>query len=276
MVRQTAEFLFSPILSLFSPRFYRELLKKSLGQGFLYLIYLATICTAVFMTVVLLKWVPIAENFVDWFARKLPTMTFDKNGVTSPAKQPYEMKHPTFGMILILDTAKENIDSAEIKKAFFYITKTKIYTSDPVRNETRIFDLSAPANQPKQPEGRETLTGESVRRFYFKTKPFFLTVLFFMAMVFVFSWKVGTALFYSLVASILNQFREEKFSYAVLLNVSMFALTAVTTLQSFSLIAPALHLTPPLWMALVITSLYLGLAILIVSPPEKTSEISSS
>ena len=267
------EFLFAPILSLFSPRFYRDILKSSLAKGFFYLAYLAVIFATVFLVILHVKFIPIAENFVDWFALNLPEITFEKGTVSSPAKQPYEMKHPVFGKILVLDTTKDALKTEELKDIFFYITKTKIYANDYVHNEIRIFDLTAPQNQKgKLSQGPQTLTGKSVKAFYLKAKPFFLILFFFLFGASIFFWKLGAALFYSLLALVLNRFREEKFSYAVLLNVSIFGLTAVSFLQLLNFIVPHLHLGPPLWMALVITTLYLGLGLLIVSPPEKSPE----
>lgn len=277
------DFLFAPILSLFSPRFYRELLRGSLWKGFLYLLYLGAICAAIFISAIALRWLPEADEFIDWLSHNLPTVTIDREGISSSVKQPYELKHSRLGLILVLDTRKDAFESNEIKNAFLYVSKTKVYANNPMKNETRVFDLSAAAREaaekakakgmPSSDLEPQTFTGTMLRNLYLKVKPVVLTVFFFGVALFVFAWKLSAALIYSLIALVLNQFREEKYSYPALLNVSMFALTAVTLLQFSSLVVTQLHLSPPLWLALCMTTLYLSLAVLIASPPEKMSDL---
>ena len=265
------DFLLSPVLSLFSSRFYRSILKSSLGWGFLYITYLSAICAAAFFLLIFFKWLPVADDFVNWFVVKMPPITVDKSGFSSAVPQPYEMKHPGFGMVLILNTTQENISAQEMKNAIFYVAKTKIYVSDPLRNETRIIDLPTAAHQSKGGIQPQSITGKLVKDFYQKVRPYFLTVLFLLIVAFVLIWKIGAALIYSVIAIILNRFREEKFAYPALLNVSIFALTTVTMLQFLNLVTPNLNFTPPLWMAFFITTIYLGYAVLVASPLEQSS-----
>ncbi|MBI4387918.1 MAG: DUF1189 family protein [Candidatus Omnitrophica bacterium] len=265
------DFIVSPVLSLFSSRFYRSVLKSSLGWGFLYAIYLSAICAATFFLVILFKWVPLVDDFVDWFSVKMPAITIDQKGISSSVSQPYKMKHPTYGMILILNATEKDASTEEAKDAVFYVTKTKIYANDPVRNETRVVDLFSRINQPNTMVQPQTITGKLVRDFYQKVRPYFLTTLFLLIMAFILLWKIAAAFIYSVIAVILNRFREEKFHYAALLNLSFFALTTVTLLQFLSLATPDLNLALPLWMSLLITTIYLGYATLVASPPEKSN-----
>ena len=264
------DFLFAPILSLFSPRFYQNVLKSSLWKGFLYLAYLSLSGALTFLILISLKWLPTVENFVDWFARELPTMVFENGSLSSSVQQPYHMTHPKFGKILILDTTKEKADPSELKNAFLYVTKRIIYVSNPLRGETRIFDLSSPKNQRAIAAGSSQITGELVKFFYKKIKPIFLVTLFSFVFLFIFLWKLVAAILYSVIAVVLNQFREEKFSYEKLLNVTIFAMTAISLLQFLNALVTGIQAPVPFWVALVLTTSYLGLAILVVSLPEKT------
>ena len=257
------------MLSLFSGRFYQNILKSSLIKGFLYLTYLAFLGSLAFMTIIFLKWVPMAEDFLDWFAHKMPPLTLTEQGITSPVKQPYAMTHPTFGTILALNTDKEDATPEDIKNTFFYVTKKKIYANDPIRNKVQVIDLFSPKNKPSHPLP-QTITGESVRSFYFRAKPMFLTILSLLLAGFVFLWKLIDALLCSLIALLLNQFREEKFSYSALLNVSIFSLTTVSLLQFLNLSSPDFHIPLPIWVKILIGTIYLGFALLIASPLEKT------
>ncbi len=269
MKNKTLEFILSPLLSLFSPTLYRSVLRASVSKGIFYLFYLSVLSAMCFASAMVMKQIPKVDEFVSWFTKEMPEITFTETGIQSPAAQPVEMKHPTLGTVLILDTTKDTLEGDEMKKALIYLTKTKVYANDPVRNETRILDILKQRAGAKEAAKSQTLTGDLVRKFYFQAKPYFLALLFFLMVAFIFMWKLAAAVFYSLPALVLNQFREDKFSYTTLLGVSMFALTPVTWMQFVNLFVPSVPLTPPFWMALVITTFYLGLAILFVAPPEK-------
>ena len=93
-------------------------------------------------------------------------------------------------------------------------------------------------------------------------------VFFFGVLFFVFLWKLGAAFSYSAIAIILNLFREKKFAYPALLHVTMYAMTAVSILQLLSLLTQSLRFDVQPWIAIGITTVYIGLALLIASPPE--------
>lgn len=268
------DFLFSPLLSLFSAKFYRTVLRSSPGFGFLYLLYLGLIGAVSVMLAMMLKWLPVADEFVNWFSDQVPPVVLDQDGLSSSVAQPYEISHPKFGTLVILDTTKETVRDEDVKRTFFYVTKRKIYANDPTRNETRIMDVLGRVSETELSRiARQELDGEQLKDFYAKAKPVVKIVAFLGVLLAVYMWKLGAALFYSLAAWILNQFREEKYSYLPLVSVSAFALTPVAVLQFSGSLLPNLSLNPPLWMAVAITSLYLAVAILIVSPTEKTGQI---
>ena len=73
---------------------------------------------------------------------------------------------------------------------------------------------------------------------------------------------------YSLIALLLNRFRDEKFSYPALLNISMLALTPVAVIQFLGLIDSHFRMTVHLLIAVVITVFYLVLALFIALPPD--------
>ena len=266
------EFLLSPVLSLFSPRFYQKVLKSSLAKGLFYLVYLSLLGALAFLLIILLKWMPTVDNFVAWLASEMPAITFENGGLSTSVSQPHTITHPKFGKIIILNTTKEKLEPSEIREAFVYVTKHLIYVSNPLQKETRIFDISEARQQKNVPPGPHVLTGDLLKKAYDKIKPVFFGVLFGFTFLFIFLWKFVAAILYSLVAVLLNLFRDEGFPYEKLLNVSIFSMSAVTLLQFLNAIVTSIHAPVPLWVALVLTTCYLGLSILVVSPPEKSPE----
>ncbi len=266
------EFLLSPILSLFSPRFYQGVFKSSITKGFLYLLYLSLLGSVAFLFIIYLKWMPTADNFVIWFSHELPEISFQNGTLSSAVAQPHVLIHPKFGKILILNTKKDHAEPAEMKEAFVYVTSRLIYVSNPFQRETKIFDVAKSPDSKAPATEAYIFNGDLVKKIYAKIKPVFLAILVGFTFIFIFMWKLTAAIFYSMIAFILNLFREEKFSYEKLLNVSMFAMTAVTLLQFLNALVTSINLPVPLWVAFTLTTCYLGLAILVVSPPEKLSD----
>lgn len=260
------DYIFSPILSLFSPRFYRKIQHNSVATGFFYLIYLSVFYTIVFILTVAFRWIPVVEEAVNWFAHELPSITYQNGEFSSPAQQPFTLKHPTLGTVLVIDTAKETAPAEEFKKAYFFITKKLIYVTNPLAEESQVVDLAASKLKKPGQEISQTFTGDMVEMFYKKAKPIFFGALFVMSGGFVFFWKMMAAFISFLIAVVMNQFRERMLPSAGLFNTACFAITFVSLLQMLDMIAPGLHLMPPTWMAVLMTSLYLGFSILIIAP----------
>ena len=227
------------------------------------------------MLMVKINVMPAFESFAGWFSVHMPELQIENGIISSPVKQPYQMVHPDFGNIMIVDTGKEEATSAETGKTILYVTKHRIYARNPVRNETRIFDLAS-ETQKERFKKAEKISGPMVLDFFRKARPIFTAIFFFSSAIFFFMWKLSAAIFYSLIALILNQFREEKFGYPALLNTSIFATTAVSVLQIMGLMTGNPHFQIPVWMAAAVTTLYLGLALLIASPPESSVDSSRS
>jgi hypothetical protein len=265
-------FWLSPILSLFSPVFYRDVLKSPLARGFLYLLYLSGIGAVAFVLGFRLHVLPIFEEFVNWFSIELPELTLVDGKLSTDVTQPHRMTHPTFGTILILDTTRDTFASDEMDEALVYVTQTRVYTHNPVRGQTREV-LIGSLFQGKQAVGNTlTLNGEMIRTFLGRLRPFLFVALLFIMITSLYLWKTFAALAYSLVAMILNRFRDEKFGYPALLNVSLFALTPVSLIQFATMLVSQPQIVIPFWLGVLVTTSYLGFALLFASPPEKLSD----
>ncbi len=269
------DFIFSPFLALFSLKFYRKITSSSLGKGFLYLSYLSLIfsvgCVAFFTTSAL----PSANRFVDWFQKSFPTMTFTKDGVVTDVPQPFSLKHPQYGTLLIIDTSKEEVSLEEIRNTILYITKKKLYAWDGRRNEYRIIDLVPRAGQALSNWKDLTLTGPLISTFYKRVVPIAFPIVFVFCFCLFFVWKLLAGLFYSLVALVSNFFRRNKLTYDKLLNVSFFTLTPVTLLQWLNSILPIKRFYPNFLWSFCITSIFIAFAVLGTQSNESDSAVAT-
>ncbi len=265
------EFLISPIQSLYSPAFYRAKLKASSKYGFLYLLYLAAVGTVALVSLFQTKAMPVVDRFSEWMIREMPEIVVTEGIVSSPVEQPYTMKHSEFGMILILDSNKESLKPDEIGQAAVFITKRLIYVHNPVQNDTQIIDLAQSYEDLKK-QGKQVqparVDGEMLRRLYNQMKPSLAAVIGIVTFIYLFLWKLGAAFLYSLIAVIFNLFREKKYPYPALFNITIYAMTAVCVLQLIGLLTQNLALNIQPWIAIGITTAYLGLVFFVAAPDE--------
>ena len=266
------ELLISPILSLYSTSFYKRKLNESLKRGFIYLAYISLIGAFSFLIMFQTRAMPILNEMAGWLSHEMPEMIIEQGKVSSSVAQPYIMKHPKFGNVMILDSNKESLKPDEMSQAFIYITKSLIYVHNPVQNDTQTIDLRQVEGQTK-PQGKtrkpEKVNGALVQAIYTQIKPVLSVVFFFTVLLSLFLWKLGAAFSYSAIAIILNLFREKQLPYPALLNVTIYAMTAVSVLQLMSLVTQSIRFDVQPWIAIGITTVYLCLAFFIALPEEK-------
>lgn len=255
-------FIFSPFLSLFSLSFYREMSRSSLGKGFLYLFYLSLLFGAGATFAFAARAVPPAGEFMRWLGDSLPDLKFTPQGLETPATQPFSLTHPRWGRILTIDTTRETVDIEEAKNSYIYLTKKKVYAAGGRQDEFRILDLTPQTEQALANWRDFTLTGSFLMTAFQRILPFSFPFVFGGAFVLFFMWKLLAALFYSLLAMLINLFRKARLSYTRLLNLSFFAMSAVIGLQWISAMFPAFPVRLNFLWSLLITALYLGFGIL--------------
>lgn len=250
-------FIFSPILSLFSLSFYREVMKSSVGKGFLYILYLSLIFAAATDVIFARILMPQADRFAEWFRDSFPPMTFTKEGVVTDVAQPFKLEHPTIGSLMMIDTSKETATIEEIRSTLLYVTKKSLYVWDGRRNQYRIFEL-APMNAEAEANWKDLeVTGEKAYGIYLRFAPMAYPIVFLLCFVFFFIWKLLAGVFYSLIALIINTFRKNRLNYEKLLNVAFFSLTPATYLQWASSLFPGRFRLNFLW-TLAVTTLFLA------------------
>lgn len=253
------DFLLAPLLSLFSPRFYRKLLALPQTLGFLYLAYLSLLLSVWALFMFRIYSLPIVDELIEWLGKGLPEMVFTQEGVQMKIKKPLLLTHPRWGAFLYLDPTSDSPRSDDLEKAFLVMTRTRMSYQDPNTGESRMVNL-IPKGEPRE-ERHVVLTSGTFLKFWRRLKPFVASIFFITAFLLLYLWKLLAGLLYSLVALILNRFRNEKLRYSSLLNLTFFALTPVAGLQVLAFSFTKWPIPLNFLTAFLVTSLYLTLAV---------------
>ena len=252
-------FLLSPILTLFSPRLYRDVLRSGAGRGFGYLGYLTLLFCLLAFFLSRSRLVPLAGSFSDWLIEVTPEMTLTQTGLNVNVEEPYLVKHTTLGPLYVIDTQKSSEALQEDESgAVFLIGKEEIIFRNRDRNETRIFSLKEGMEKVREASRPVQITKNIMHQMAARAHALIVPVaLIFLAPLF-FLWKLLAALLYSLIALLLNLFKKEKLRYSSLFTLACFAITPVTIIQAVSLSVPGVAFHLNLYAAFVLTIAYLA------------------
>lgn len=266
-------FIFSPLLSLFSRKFYRQMSQSSLGRGFLYFLYLDLLFSLALSIGFSFVAFPTVDRGMEWLAVSMPPINFTKEGAATSVQQPFLLKHPRFGPLLIVDTTLDEASPAEVRKSYFYLTKVKIYAWNPDGQNYRFVDIR-PNGEEWLRQWRDIHVDEVfIRKLYKAYRPFIPPTVFVIAFLLFLIYKSGAAFLYSLPAFLINLFRKQRLAYDQLLNLCIFALTPVAFLQVIKILWMEFPLEITFWSALLITCAYLAFAILATQEKPENSGV---
>ena len=254
-----SDFLAAPALSFFSLRFYQRILKSGAGRGFAYLLYLTVLFCflATFLCHFLL--LPVVSGFVDWFINATPEIRITSAGLDTKAPQPFLLKHPAFGPLYLIDTSKSLQElTADKSGAPILIGKEQIVFRYSGRDELRLYELKKVIDQVARTNQPIAITKPVLKTLWERVYRLLVPgALLVFAPIF-FLWKLMSALFYSLVALLLNRFRKEKLHYGTLFSLSCFAMTPITVIQWMMISIPELHFNVSMLLSLGLTTAYLA------------------
>ncbi|MBN1688713.1 MAG: DUF1189 family protein [Candidatus Omnitrophica bacterium] len=231
----------APFYSFFSIPFYREVIMMPLRKGFLYLLYLAGIATAVFAVYVSLILVPRVNNFIGWMQQEMPPLFWNGESLTMSTQEAYTMFHPELGLVAVIDTNQKDITLAQMGDAPVFVTSEKVY----IKREgggLNLYPLADFFNQGPDTRMEVQFDGNFIDQFYRSWKPWAIFSALVFYLPFFFIWKIVAALFYSLFGLLVNQFRKNKLPYSAVLNVTIFALTPMILIQLLGFFIPVLNL----------------------------------
>lgn len=238
-MNKTLTFFTAPIAAFFYPPVYHDAAKSSAGRGVLYSLYLAGIAVFLFMTLVVSKFMPQVDAFVDWTKTHMPVLIWTPAGLSLENGQTTaSMTHPEYGGIALFDMTKTSVTEAEMGKASIFVTSSKLFIKrGPGEIEERDI-TGAGMRQGQQLPPKIRIDGNTAVKLYQNVKDamvFMIPVLFF-AIFFMFFLLMN--LFYSLAGLLFNLMRTEKLGFGSIFNLTCFATSAAFTLTWLRVLSP--------------------------------------
>lgn len=242
---------YSPVLSFFSKKLYRDVCQQGKGVGFLYLFLLVTIC----MTLPFINMQKGLSDFIDHEApeivTQIPRITITNGLASITEPQPYYIRDlKTDTVLFIIDTSGEQTSLADTE-AVGLITKTQaILKKSSV--ETRTFSFS---------EIEEfTLEQDQVTGWLAIAKKMVIPILYLFALPFSYIFRIIQVLIYAAVGLLLSTMCKSDRNYKELIRLSVVAVTPCIILKT---ILGTLQISLPLaglWYLLIaIGYLYFGI-----------------
>jgi hypothetical protein len=239
-----------PLLSFYSRDLYRDVFRNRKGTCFLYLFFLLAICWLPF----LIKWHFVfaqLEKASEKIIVQIPTITFNHGAASVAAPQPYVIKDPeTQKRIVVIDTtgAINSLEQAQapilVKSNEAIIRKSKV--------EQRSFTY--------QKLDGFVLTQEKVRRWTDWTKRYLPLLLYPIAVLLSFIYRVLQVLLYSAIGTLFASTLGLESSYDAIIRVSVVALTPLIIIKAILDLAMIQVPFAPLWLFLAeMCYLYFGL-----------------
>lgn len=231
-----------PFMSFFSKDLYRDVASNWKGTCFIYLLLLLLIC-----------WIfPISKmnsrlgTFIDTegseIISQVPTVTIADGIASIEESQPYFIKYPETGEILIVIDTTGEITSLEETEAAVLLTKTELIVKEE-GGGTRNVDLAQ--------LGNISVDQELIWKVLRGIKKALFPVLYPVALIGSFIFRIIQALIYACIGMLFVSLFHSKKSYVSLLRLAVVAVTPAIIIKTLiDLFGVALPL-PGLWYFLI-------------------------
>jgi hypothetical protein len=257
--------ILAPINSITSVNFYKKVAGQSLGRTFLYLSYLGLLFSIVFIIFLKTRIWPAFQETFQWLAASVPAVTYANGRLSTPTNEPVTLRHPRLDTVAFtLDTGRTEPVAPQMlrdNKVVAYVTANAMYIMQP-GGKVEVYDFSrSPSAKPVVFDAK--FYGEIARALAMVLYPLGFLACFCLFLL----WKIIAALFYSLIALIINGINEAGLEYKSLFNISAYAQTFVVAVQAILLLVPAQ--VPLLTLgAIVVTTAYIWLALKRIAVPQ--------
>jgi len=256
-----SNFLLSPLTALYDLDFYRNLMRSRLRFAFYYLGYVALILAIGSAIVFNARFKPVSDELIDWFEETLPVMQFTAEGMLTEVKQPYELSHPVYGSVLLIDGQRKNVTNADLLETYCIITATKAYLRSGSPEGPLEVSLipKTPLQQAKWSEF--VLSGPILKEAYQKMVPMSIPVVLIVTFVLFYLSKLISAAIFTWVAMGMSRFLYFEHygnrSFGQWFVIASFALTPSILLQSLPVLLPALPFSVGILPSSLVTVLFL-------------------
>ena len=244
--------LLDPLLSLTDFQFYRGLSRKSIAATVGYLAYLGVLFALLYTLMFFVRYGPKIDESIEWAASSIPSMTFAQGKLASALTEPRRIQHPEYPQLtFIIDTNRTTpVSPYEMRSSTVvaYITQNAVhyFAAD---GRLTVSDLSIVRNSEPL-----TIDANFYRNIGSVLKKAEYPVAFILAwLIFVVSTHLG-ALFYSVVALLMNAFLGSGLRYPELYRTAVYAQTPAIALQAIALFLPKPVPLFPLLLLIVVAA----------------------
>ena len=210
-------FLLAPITAFFDFSIYREAREVKTGTAVLFAAYLSLLfCMA--LAIFGLTKMSVADDFVTWLKKDLPSFTISQTGFKIDQPGRYEIRHPHLGLLAILDDTKETVSIEEAGKASLYVTAKFIYI-----NKNGRVEGSQIGSQAKK-EFSTHVDSALIDRLYKKIKVPLIIFAFVLLFIMGFLTRLLAALFFSSVGLLIQLVLPRELTFSQLFNLASFVI----------------------------------------------------
>jgi hypothetical protein len=254
-------FWLAPITAFFYRPVYEKAVKSSAVRGVLYSLYLAGLSVVLVMMLLSLKFMPLADAFVDWTQKNMPVLIWTPAGLSlENGKTTVALVHPEYGTIALFDMTKTNATEADMGKAYLLVTSQKVYMKRaPGQIEERDITGAALRSKQQLPQ-RIRINGEIAAKIYQNVKGAMAFAVPFLILMISFVVLLAANLFYSLAGILFNLMRSEKLGYGAIFNLTCFATSVTFTLTWLRMLTPLQALTFPFALNILVNLAFMFFA----------------
>ena len=257
--------ILDPLNAITSVNFYKKVAGQGVGRTFLYLAYLGLIYSIFSTLWFKMHFLPLQQEAFQWLETNVPSITYSNGRLTTPTNERVTVRHPRLNWVAFtIDTSRTELVAPQMlrdNKVFAYVTANAVYIMQP-GGKVEVFDLS------KEPSAKPAVIDAKLWRqidqaVTWVEYPLVLVV----CLTTFFFWKIFAALFFSLIASMVNGLAAAGLAYKPLFNISVYAQTLVLALTGIMMIVRGI---PPFFhllvgrlnlISIVVTTVYIWLAV---------------
>ena len=255
-------------LSFFSKPLYRSVGRDWKGISLVYLFLLQAICSLALVARLSFDFSSFVDKDVPAVVEQIPAMTISNGIAATEEAKPYFIRIPDEQdkLLAVIDTTGQ-YTSLEEAKAPILITQNEAILEQRNQVETRTYSF--------QEISFFELNREIINNFLKACKEWFAIVLYPIAFVWYYPYRIVQALIYAIVGLIFARFANARPSFAALMRLSVVAMTPVLLVEAAfrSLGIPFLPSWGFLGLFLVLCLLFYGVKANANNPEPDTSEL---
>lgn len=205
-----------PLLSFFSKDLYREVGLYWKGTNFAYLLLLLAVCWIPAMIKVHTAFSNFVDNDVPAVVEQVPEITIIDGEASIKEPQPYYIKNPENGDILVIIDTTGTTKSLEDPNAICLVTKTEIMWRQS-EVETRTFDLSGVKSF--------VLDSERIMGWLHTAEKLLVIIMYPFALLGSYVYRIIQALIYAVIGLLFASWCKVTLSYEALLRLAVVSVT---------------------------------------------------